>query len=139
MRDDLGTTIVKCGKLAGMEIPPKGPIEDMKVSWLRPEDDIYGSDLDQWGTVTCPKVGCKKTDGQGESWIHFKAMSYSAVYDSGLLATGHFDGIANYLTSFGNVIGVVDEYLVPKDYTPHWSVLTHPCSPYAGPAAAPKC
>jgi hypothetical protein len=129
MLDDLGKILVKCGKLAGAELPPKGPIEGVRVGWSRPEDDIYGSELDDWGEVTCPKVGCQKTDSNGESLIKFQAGSYKAHYGNGVLALGHFDGVAHYLTRFGNVIGVVDEYLVPKDYTPHWEVLFQPCAP----------
>jgi hypothetical protein len=131
MRDDLGSGLVKCGKLAGAEFPPQGPIKGVRVGWSSPEDDAYGTELANWGEITCPEVGCQRTDSNGEAWSKFQAGSYSDCYAGcvGRLALGHYDANPHYLSKFGNIFGVVDEYLFPKDYTPHWEVLFQPCAP----------
>lgn len=131
MLDDLGSTLVKCGRLAGAEFPPKGPIRGVPVAWSSPEDDVYGSELANWGEVTCPKVGCQRTDSNGEAWSKFQAGSYSDCYGGciGQLALGHYDANPHYLSKFHNVLGVVAENLFPKDYTPHWEVRFQPCAP----------
>ncbi|MGO9972380.1 MAG: hypothetical protein ACLP01_06130 [Solirubrobacteraceae bacterium] len=64
MLDDLTSTTINCGALAGYTVPPQGPLSGVTVSW----DE---SKMPQYGTVTCD-TSCTSTNADGVATLHFQ-------------------------------------------------------------------
>lgn len=119
MLDDLPEAYLKCGWLAGIEFPKKGPIEGVEMVWLADE-------LKQHGEIVCGD-SCKKTAADGIATLTFKPKNEAAPAGQGLKveATGIVTGIARYQSKFGNLFGRAAQYLTPKQGASRWFVEYH--------------
>lgn len=118
MLDDVPDAYVKCGPLAGVPFPPKGPIAGVEVLWLTGE-------LKKHGEVVCGPT-CEKTGPDGIATLVFKPKSERQP-NQGIQreARGLVEGVARWGTRFGNTYGQVAQYLTPKSGTIAWTVTYH--------------
>jgi hypothetical protein len=121
--------IIKCGQMAGMNIPKDGPLKKIPVKWFRPQFTLSKISLDDWGKVVCKDDGCRQTNRDGQATFRFTAGRYSKALcpkkDScGLISTanGGLTAVPEYLSAFGNVPGQLVQYLVPKGLAKTWAV-----------------
>jgi hypothetical protein len=125
MLDDLGQTLTKCGWMAGVEFPPKGPLDRVHVVW-------FEGTLPQYGTVRACGRPCKFTNQNGVAtleWIGAYDPCNRNVPRSCAGGTeDHIDtvtSIAQYLSRFGNVLGYVAQTITPKFGVAAWSIEYH--------------
>ncbi|MCK5611116.1 hypothetical protein KAR91_55095 [Candidatus Pacearchaeota archaeon] len=72
---DLGEVAIECGELAGFEMPPRGPIADMRIDWTVPTDLAPAH-----GTMRGPdrNFSITFTDNKGETSIDFVPKNEAA-------------------------------------------------------------
>lgn len=68
---DFPEDLVSCGPLAGIELPPDGPIKDMRVDWfvegeLTPDHGVIRGPTDQGYAITF-------TDDAGQTWAQYES------------------------------------------------------------------
>lgn len=119
MQDDLGEISTKCGWLAGVEFPPKGPIEGVEMKWSG------RGGLERNGMVTCPASTCEKTAADtGIATLVFQPDQEHEPYGGGV--EHHFRdvliGTAYYLSRHNNILGKVNERFTPKEAEFNWHV-----------------
>lgn len=125
MLDDYGELAVKCGKLAGFEMPPPGPIEGVPILW-GPGSDSASLTPDM-GTLECSAVCITKTGKDGIARVVFTPRT-EEIPGVGLEreAHGSIDGYAAYQTAAGSGIPEqVAQFLTPKYGGIAWSVKYH--------------
>jgi hypothetical protein len=118
MLDDYGDAIVKCGRLAGFEIPPKGPISGVDVIWVGKlrKLDLIG-DLREHGTLSCGDANpcVTQTGADGVATLVFTPKQ-EALPGFGPVKTYHstVDEVPRYQSRFGSRAGTVAEFLFPR-------------------------
>ncbi|HEU4974005.1 MAG TPA: hypothetical protein VFT50_02865 [Baekduia sp.] len=114
--------LVRCGKLAGFEMPKYGGVPNVPVVW-----SVNG--LQQYGTEICPEAGCKKTDKDGIATYRL-ALNTERIPGFGLQIqrTGQADAIARVQAAFGASFldaRFYDDWAVPKVAGFRWNVDFH--------------
>lgn len=125
MLDDYGELAVKCGKLAGFQMPPPGPIEGVPVLW-GPGNDSASLAPDM-GTLECSALCITKTGKDGIAKVVFTPRT-EEIPGVGLERESHgtIDGYAAYQTAEGSGIPEqVAQFLTPKYGGVAWSVTYH--------------
>ena len=119
MVDDLPEAYLKCGWLAGVELPKKGPIEGVEFLWLADE-------LKKHGAVICDD-SCKKTGADGIATLVFQPRMETKPVGMGFVIedTGIVTGIARYQSKFSNLFGRIAQFLTPKQGATRWFVEYH--------------
>lgn len=126
MRDDLGKTAAKCGKLAGYDIPEKGGVPGVWVGWEQAQNALDPAH----GTLECPtRLGglcASKTGDGGVARVVFKPRK-EALPGVGIEQerTGVVNGLAVYQGLGDNVLGTVAQFLTPKYGGTRWFVRFH--------------
>lgn len=126
MRDDLGETAAKCGKLAGYDIPEKGGVPDVWIGWEQAQNALDPAH----GKLECPMrlsgLCASKTDGGGVARVVFKPRK-EALPGVGMEQekTGVVNGVAAYQGLGDNVLGTVAQFLTPKYGGMRWFVRFH--------------
>ena len=65
---DLSRTLRACGVLSGLPLPGRGPLAGVPVDW-----QFRGAFMDH-GAITCPQVGCRETDQDGNARLVFTPL-----------------------------------------------------------------
>ena len=136
---DYPEALVKCGWLAGLKFPPKGPIDDILVTWSNgPQvggtftgggSRLWTSSLEDHGTVTCPTQGCSVTAGGGRATLTFDPKDEAFPlrigkrdYDKGWVRAWPWINLSLGNTSVGVVGG---DLVTPKRVYWDWKVGWH--------------
>ena len=134
MLDDYGDLLVKCGDLAGIKLPPKGPVEGVWVSWTQQQAT---RDLKLLGKLDCTTalgvVCASKTGADGIARLVFtpKKEPIPGV-GSAIQETGYVQGAALYQSaSDSDWIGQMMEILAQKFDGTRWFVSRHQPPGYA--------
>jgi hypothetical protein len=124
MLDDYGELLVKCGSLAGFQMPPKGPMEGVLVGWTEGEKTKpLWPDLGSVGCTIC--VTATGKDGIASLTFTPKQELIAGI---GLEKedTGIVNGTAAYQTAEDSGIPEeIAQYLTPKQGSTRWSVTYH--------------
>ncbi len=119
MVDQLPQLMIDCAWLAGVTLPPKGPIADVNVFWTT-------DGLDRHGALDCSMPCMSKTDANGVASLtltpHQEAIAGKGIT---LEETGLTTGVAMYQSRFGNVLGSVNQLITPKSGTARWFIEYH--------------
>lgn len=125
MRDDLGERFVHCAALAGYKVPPKGPIDNVRVVWLQAEGDLDPDQADLHCTLVCTTI----TGSDGVARLSFKPRRedyYPNIQPTEVQKTGLMEGLPLYQSSQdAGVAGKVAQFIVPKTASTRWFVSHH--------------
>ena len=112
MRDEYPETLIDCGALAGFKFPKKGPVPGVTIVWR--EHGTSGGGLDAHGEVAF-ELDDGKTGPDGIATMKFtpKAEGFAGV-GRVRQASGGESAMPLYLSAFGNVLGSLVQWLVPK-------------------------
>jgi hypothetical protein len=127
MVDDYGEFITQCLKHIGIEVPPQGPIPDVRIMW-----DV--DELEKHGEVDCTDslTGCfSTTNSDGLASLTFKPKR-ERYPEAGPVKVEHgaTTGTALYQSKFGNVPGSLAQFLVPKFAAQGFTVSYHQARKY---------
>lgn len=125
MLDNYGELLVKCGTLAGFQMPPPGPVKGVLVGWT--EAEATKPLWPDMGSVGCTVICVTETNEQGVARLTFTPKQ-ELIPGIGLEReeTGVVTGTAAYQTAEGS--GIPEElaqYLTPKQSSTRWSVTYH--------------
>ncbi len=118
---------LKCGKLVGLTFPPKGPVKDVVIRW----DNILSSTalLEQHGTIVREDAA---TDSNGLTSLVFQPKDEPGATKPIRLSTNHikqFKAVlgpsANVATSFGNVVALAANIIIPNTAEMAYSIEYH--------------
>jgi hypothetical protein len=112
---------VKCGSLAGLTFPGPGGIRDVEVHW---DNAAQPSALDPFGTIICGEE-CTRTNVQGIATERFEPKSELFDVGSSKEETGVVSAQPDYLSKFGNTLGLISEKITPKTAPMRWFVTHH--------------
>ena len=125
MLDDYGEALVKCGGLAGFQMPPPGPIEGVPVAWTPAGGSApLAPDM---GTLDCGTVCVTKTGKDGIARLTFTPRS-EKFPGIGMEreATGVMDGVALYQTAADSGLSAqLAQFATPKLGGIRWRVTYH--------------
>lgn len=125
MLDDYGEVLVKCGGLAGFQMPPPGPIEGVPVAWTPAGGSApLAPDM---GTLDCGRVCVTKTGKDGVARLTFTPRS-EKFPGIGMEreATGVMDGVALYQTAADSGLSAqLAQFATPKLGGIRWRVTYH--------------
>lgn len=107
--------------LVGKGFPKAGGIPDVPVNWSASPE---GSDLRDFGTVTCD-AECSKTNEAGIATLKFQPKSELFTIGISKEETGVVSAQADYLSKFGNELGLVAEKIYPNTAAIRWFVSHH--------------
>jgi hypothetical protein len=123
--------ILKCGKLAGLTFPPKGPVRGVNINWdpiLWGAIDNY-ADLKENGTIVRQDA---VTDSNGLASLVFQpkdepeATMSTRQTDKNIVSfSGTLSPSAAIATSFGNILAFGSEVLMPKTVTFYYIIEMH--------------
>ncbi len=125
MLDNYGELLVKCGSLAGFEMPPPGGVKGVLVGWT--EAEATKPLWPDMGSVNCSTVCVTKTGEDGIARLTFTPKQ-ELVPGIGLEReeSGVLDGTAAYQTAEGSGIPEqIAQVLTPKQGSTRWSVTYH--------------
>ena len=120
MVDDLPENLIQCAWLAGVTLPPKGPIADVLVLWAT-------EDLDDHGNFDCGWPCGSKTGADGIASLVFTPFEEVVDPGVGILVeeTGTTTGVAMYQSKHKNVVGTVNQVFTPKSGEARWFIEYH--------------
>lgn len=125
MLDDYGELLVKCGKFAGLDLPPKGPVEGVTVGW----EQAVGELAPKLATLDCaiPALCFSTTGKDGIARLTFTPHS-ERFPGVGIEReeTGVVNGVALYQSAFGaGIAPEIAQFLTPKYAGARWFVSYH--------------
>lgn len=121
MRDELPDIAIKCGRIAKVEIPKKGPIEGVTVLWFQEEEDIRIH-----GQLNCGFPCTSQTGPDGIANLIFQPKNEQKPFGkSGNGTTGLTLGVAQYISRFRDGLGYIAEFATPKSDGTRWFVSWH--------------
>src|SRR5690606_9749311 len=119
MLDDVGELLTQCGWLAGIQFPAKGPIPNVKMTWMD------SGNLETHGALECG-AGCQKTGSDGVATLTFIPKDEAHPGEGCQVEeTGVVSGIALYQSTYGNNLGRINEWATSKSGMTRWFVTHH--------------
>lgn len=123
--DDYGDLAAKCGKMAGKELPRKGPIEGVTIVWEEAQSEL----VPDHGTLSCGTslVCTSKTGADGIATLTFTPHTEAGpAIGIKRIDTGVISGIALYQSALDSgIAGTVAQFLTPKHDSTRWDVGYH--------------